>query len=293
MSSIHEVLEGLDESGLTITVLKSLDSIVPGQWTNITNFEEMIRVVTEEDDEVLIQQVGERAIELYADPDEGYQRAVSLFSQVDGFDKLAGSAAIAAKLGEKFSLLRFLDRVTPDPDKTQAVDAGLKFAAELSTFCLINGKPGDSITDFAKAVSSYAREDKMRLVAWLAIDCVLPLGPDFYTRMHDGIANMELPTLADNALFRRIAGYLPGSDKDKKDVVTRNLEASSAQLESFVKDNEITRDSLLGKIREFVDVSDSKLDYLSAMLDMSTNYYRHTGVQSVARQLVSRAYGEI
>ena len=94
----------------------------------------MVRVVTEEEDEGLIQQVGERAIELYADPEEGYQRAVSLFGHVDGFDKLAGSAALAAKMGEKFSLLRFLDRITPNADKTQAVDAGLKFGAELTTF---------------------------------------------------------------------------------------------------------------------------------------------------------------
>ena len=293
MQSIHEILEGLDESGLTITVLNSLDGIVPGEWKNITNFEEMIRVVTEEEDQALIQQVGERAIELYADPAEGYQRAVSLFGQVDGFDKLAGSAALAAKFGQKFSLLGFLDRITPDPEKTQAVDAGLKFAAELATFCLINGKPGDSVTDFAESVANYAREDKMRLAAWLAIDCVLPLGPDFYTRMHDSISKLDLSMLTGNALFKKLGSYLPGSDQDKKDIVTRNLEASSDHLERFVKDNNVTRDGLLGKIREFIDVSDSKLDYVSAMLDMSTNYYRHTGVQSVARQVISRAYGEI
>ena len=44
----------------------------------------------------------------------------------------------------------------------------------------------------------------------------------------------------------------------------------------------MSREGLLGKIREFIDVSESKLDYVAAMLDMSTNYYRHTGVQSVA-----------
>ena len=293
MKSIHELLEGLDESGFTITALNSLDSVVPGEWKNITNFEEMVRFVTEEEDDALIQKVGERAIELYADPEEGYQRAVALFGQVDGLDKLAGSAALAAKVGEKFSFLGFLDKVTPKADQTQAVDAGLKFTAEMATFCLINGMPGNSVTEFARSLSNYAREDKMRLAAWLAFDCVLPLGPDFYTKMHDGLSKLNVDQLTDNALFKRIASYLPGNDADKKQTVHDNLEASRDHLESFVKDNHVSREGLLGKLREFIDVSDSKLDYVSAMIDMSTNYYRHTGIQSVSRQVISRAYGEI
>ena len=293
MKSLHELVEDLDDSGFTVTVLNTVDSVVPGDWKNITNFEEMVRAVTEEEDDALIQQVGERAIELYADPEEGYQRAVALFGQVDGLDKLAGSAVLAAKVGEKFSFLRFLDRLTPKPDKTQAIDAGLKFAAELATFCLVNGLPGNSVSDFSRSLTSYAREDKMRLAAWLAIDCVLPLGPDFYNRMYDGLSKLDMAQLTDNGLFKAIAGYLPGSDKEKKDIVTANLEVSREHLETMVAENNISREGLLGKIRGFMEVSDSKLDYVSAMLDMSTSYYRHTGVQTVARRVISRAYGEI
>jgi hypothetical protein len=40
-------------------------------------------------------------------------------------------------------------------------------------------------------------------------------------------------------------------------------------------------------------VSDSKLDYLAAFLDVTTNYYEHTGTQTLARRLIERAYAEI
>ena len=56
----------------------------------------------------------------------------------------------------------------------------------------------------------------MRLVAWLAIDCILPLGPDFYTRMHDSIASLDLSSLTANPIFKKIADYMPGSDASKK-----------------------------------------------------------------------------
>lgn len=291
--SLHALVEGLDDSGLTVTLLGTLDAIVPGEWSNVTSFEEMIRVVTEEDDAELIQQVGERALELYADPEEGYQRAVSIFRKTDGIDQLAGSAALASKVGEKFSFLSFLGKLTPKADTTQAVDAGLKFAAEMTCFCLINGLPGDSVSDFSRSLSSYAKEDKMRLASWLAIDCVLPLGPDFYKKMHDTVSGMDLSKLQDNALFKSIQSYLPGGADAQKDIVEKNLEASGDYLEDFVKTNGIDQDSLLDKVRGFVDVGDGKLDYISAVLDMSTNYYTHTGIQTVARQVISRAYGEI
>lgn len=292
--TINELLEDLDTSGLTLTVLGALDYIVPGEWTNITSFEQMIRVVTEEDDEEVIQQVGERAIELYADPENGYQRAVSLFSRVDSIDKVAGAAAMAAKVGEKFSFLGFLDALTPKADTTQALDAALKLAAELATFCLVNGMPGDSISDFVRSMSSYAKEDKMRMAAYLAIDCVLPLGPDFYVRMHDAVAGIDVGGLTSNGLFGVVAQYLPGgSDGDKKELIQQNLEASEGYLNDFVAENGIHQEGLMDRIKGFVEVSDSKLDYVAAFLDMGTNYYRHLGTQTVVRQVISRAYGEI
>jgi hypothetical protein len=49
----------------------------------------------------------------------------------------------------------------------------------------------------------------------------------------------------------------------------------------------------MSHLKSFIDFSDDKLDYVAAFLDLSTNYYEHTGTQTVARRLIDRAYGEI
>jgi hypothetical protein len=38
---------------------------------------------------------------------------------------------------------------------------------------------------------------------------------------------------------------------------------------------------------------DGKLDYVAAFVDMTTDYFAHTGTQTVARSLISRAASEI
>lgn len=43
----------------------------------------------------------------------------------------------------------------------------------------------------------------------------------------------------------------------------------------------------------FIEVSKDRLDYLGAFLDMTVKYYRHTGIQTLARRLVERAVAEI
>ena len=46
--AIYELVNELRKNNITTTVLNALDSILPGKWENITNFEEMIRQVTGE-----------------------------------------------------------------------------------------------------------------------------------------------------------------------------------------------------------------------------------------------------
>lgn len=292
--SIHQLLEALPDSGVTPTILNGLDYLVPGEWQNITTFEGMIRYVTEEEDEELIQTIGERAIELYSDSDEGYQRAVWIYQMVDNIDQAAGAVAAANKLADSFSFLDFLGKVTPKADTTQAVDAGLKFAAELATFCLINGMPGDSVGEFASSLVDAAKEDKMRLAAWLALDCVIPLGPDFFQLIMDGIQAISEADFGSNPVFQRLSQFLPGDGiEEQRQLVLQNLDASQDHLEQFVAEREMTQEGLFETIKQYVDVADTSLDYVAAALDLTTNYFEHTGIQTVSRQLISRAYGEI
>ena len=103
---------------------------------------------------------------------------VTVFKGVDSIGTAAGALSILHGLGSRFDGLSFLKDMGPKDSSAQAVDAGMKFAAEFATFCLCNGIPGDGVGDFVSSFVNNAKEDKMRLTAWLAFDCVLPLGPD-------------------------------------------------------------------------------------------------------------------
>lgn len=291
---IHEAIKELPQTSLTTRLLSALDYIVPGEWQNITSFEGMITSVTGEDDQKIIQQVGERAIALFADPEQGYQRAVQIFRLIDDTGGLAGAVSLANKVGNSVDFMSFLDRVTPKADVTQAIDAGVKLVGELAAFCYCNGIPGDSVGDFAQSLVSYGKEDAIRLAAFLACDCLIPLGPDFLAKLTEQLSSLSADAFGSHSRFAKIAGFLPGGDiEEKRALITRNVETTGAALQGFVDGKGMTRDSVLDRIKQGLDIADDKLDYVAAGLDLTTNYFEHTGIQTVCRRLVSRAYGEI
>ncbi len=291
--ALHEVVESLPQSSLTTHLLGALDYLVPGEWTNITTFEGMVRDATGESDEGIIQQVGERAIALFADENNGYQRAVSVFRGVDSASTVAGAAAMANLLGQQFDVLSFMTDVTPKPDTTQAIDAALKLGAELTAFTLVNGIPGDSVGDFVSSLANYGKEEKMRFAAWLAFDCIVPLGPDFLNLILGAIESVSLDELADNRVFRFVSDHLPGDIAQKRDTLRSNVDQTRGHIEGFVGERGMSQESLLARVREYVQIADDKLDVLAAALDLSTNTFEHTGIQTVARRVITRAYGEI
>ncbi len=293
-NNLEELLSSLPESNMTVRLLNLLDYLVPGEWSNITSLHTAVREATGETDEDVLGAVAGRAIELYMDEDNGYQRAVGLYSLVDSASTFAGFTSMAAKLGEDVEWLGFLESATPKLETTQAIDAGLKLACELGAFCMTNGLPGDSIGDFMGALASSAKEDKMRLAAWVACDCFLPLGPDFMQKIIGTLESASESDFMQSGLFQRIAGHLPGGGLfEKKQLVTDNVKSAEGFIGSFVSERGLTHEAVIGRVKEFLDVNEDRLDYASAILDMSTNYFLHTGTQSVARRVITRAYGEI
>ena len=290
--SVHVVLEALPQTSLTTHILDALDTFVPGEWRNITVFEEMVKDVTGESDQAIIQQVGERALQLWSDESTGYQRAVSVYKGIDSASTVAGVAALASMAGQKFEILSFLSDVTPKPDTTQAIDAGVKLAGELVAFTLTNGLPGDSVSDFAAALVNYGKEEKIRLAAWLAIDCVLPLGPDFILKILEALDG-PLESLQESRAFQFVSAHLPGGLGEQRDTIKKNLEESRGHLEGLVANHGISQESVLAKVKEYIAIADDKLDVAAAALDLATNTFEHTGTQTVVRRVVARAYGEI
>jgi len=291
--ALHTLLEGLPRQSLTTRLLGALDWVVPGEWRNVTVFEDMIKDVTGEEDQALIQQVGERAMALWNDPAQGYQRAVTVYRGVDHVATGAGLASVFSMVADRVELFEKVRDVTPKPDTVQAVDAAVKLAAELAAFTLVNGIPGDSIGDFSKSVAEYGKDERMRMVAWLAFDCIIPLGPDFFAKILDALHKVDLDALSNHSVFRFVADHLPGDLARKKQILEENVADTGERLSAFASDKGMTQESLLTKVREYVDVADDKLDVLAAALDMTTNAFEHTGIQTVTRRIVSRAYGEI
>ncbi|MGJ5628578.1 hypothetical protein [Nostoc sp. CALU 1950] len=292
--SIVELVDQLPTGGLTVSMLKSLDFVAPGQWQNTVGFVNTIKTVTGEDDEDLIQQIGERAIYLFNDKSQGYQTALWLYQTVDATDRALGAAALANKVGEKIPLLGFLNSVTPKPDKAQTIDLTLKLVAELLAFCQINGIPGDSIGDFVASLGEYSGESLIRMVALVCVDGLIPLGPDFISKAISGINQTNPQELEQNSTFQNIKDVIPGNNASSKlNFIGESFDSVKGWMSGLVSANNLTPQKVVSNLQSFVDIADDKLDYLAAFLDVSTNYYEHTGTQTLAHRLIERAVAEI
>ncbi len=134
----------------------------------------------------------------------------------------------------------------------------------------------------------------MRMAALLTIDGLVPLGPDFVGTMRQHLEKADADELADNKMFKRINEAIPGDGANGKlAFITESVGAVSGWMEAFIYEHGVTVDNTLSSIGRFIELSDSKLDYIAAFLDMTTNYYEHTGIQTIARRLIERAVNEI
>ena len=293
--SIFELVDNLPTNNVTIMMLRSLDSIVPGQWENTVGFENTIRKVTGETDEEIIQQVGDRAVWLYNDKSQGYRRAMWLYQTVDRADRALGTAAIANKVGDKIPLIGgLLNRVTPNPNKAQALDLCIKLVVELVAFCQINGIPGDSIGDFVASLADYSGESLMRMAALISVDGLIPLGPDFLLKAQSTLGGIGPKELESNQTFSSVKELIPGGNsRGQLNFIGESFDSVKGWMSNFVAQRNLTPQKVMGNLQGFLEFSDSKLDYVAAFLDMSTNYYEHTGTQTLARRLIERAIDEI
>jgi hypothetical protein len=292
--TIYELVDKLPTGGLTVMSLRALDFAIPGEWQNVVGFDNTIRTVTGETDEDLIQQIGDRAVILYNDKSQGYQTALWLYQTVTSGSKLLGTAALANKVGEKIPLLGFLDKVTPKPEKAQTIDLGVKLVVELVAFCQINGIPGDSIGDFLGALGDYSGESLMRMAALVCFDGLIPLGPNFIQTVLSRFDTMSPQELQQNQSFNSVKDLIPGGNVEgQKNFIVQSFDSVSGWMSGFVSSHDLTPQKVVRNLSSFIDIADDKLDYLAAFLDVSTNYYEHTGIQTLARRLIERASAEI
>ena len=291
---IARLMDELPTSGVTIYMLKGLDFVVPGQWQNITGFETMIRTVTNETNPRRLEAIARRATELYNDPAQGYQRAMWLYQTVDTADKVLAATAMANKIGEKIGFLSFLGNLTPKSDTVQAIDFGLKLTTEMLAFGLINGLPRDGVMQFAQSLSNYSGENIMRLATLICVDGLVPLGPDFLSKIGGTLTQTQPAELQSNGIYQQVSSLIPGDGAAQQLGFIQQLFASSREwINNFQVSHNLSPQTVLGSLKNVIDIADGKLDYVGAFLDATTNYYAHTGTQSIARHVIARAASEV
>lgn len=292
---IHVRLHELPERSVTTLALNALDFIVPGEWKNVNDFREMIAVTTGVTDQEDQNEIARKAIGYYDSDDEHYQTAMRLFELVDSLDKAASVMAAANKIGENFNMLGFMERWTPKADTTQAIDAGLKLIVEVINYFLLYGWPKDGgVGAFVDGLKSYGKDELMRLTAWIVFDGIVPLGPDFMRKVTDAMNRVSSDELGNNKIYKAIESYIPGtSASDKQNFIQKALVSSQAWITDFVQKRGITQEKVVAKLQSVLNTADNSLDFLAAALDATTNYYEHTGTQTVARAVIKRAHKDI
>ncbi|OUL18307.1 Tudor-knot domain-containing protein [Nostoc sp. 106C] len=291
--SIIQLVDELPNDNITVKVLKALDYVAPGEWNNLVGFDNSIRVITGETDAKVIQKIRDRAVSLYHDPQNGYQTAIKLYQTIDKADTAMATAALANKVGEKIGFLSFLSNITPKADVTQTIDLVLKIAVEIIAFSKLNGIPSPNPQAFATSLAeNYKDASLTRMVALVCLDGMLPLGPDFLSKIHNIISGADASSIvAQNPVFLAVNNFLPGNNPGEKfGFITQAFNSVQGWMNNLVAKTGLTPQSISSHLGNFIQIADDNLDFVAAFLDQTTNYYEHTGIQTVARTLILRSH---
>ncbi len=290
-STLSHELGELSARSLTTLTLTALDFVIPGKYENVRNLEDMVKDVTGDVRVGRVQAIANHVDQLYAE-DGGARRAVFFYGLADSTDKVVAAASLANKVGEKFGALSFLEKLTPKADTSQTIDLCLKLTCEALGHLSLRGLSKEAIGQWADDLNrneQYGNEAALRLAAIIGIDGLIPLGPDFLSKVGEKLSSGSLGW-TENPLFQKLAEHLPGGGSaEKAGFISSILQKSLAPLNSFMEKTGLTRDKVVGSIQKVTDLSDNRLDYVAAFFDASTSYMSHTGVQTVARHLTSKS----
>lgn len=283
--SIVELVDNLPTDNITVKVLKTISTFTPGKWENLVGFDNTITAVTGETSAKKIGKIRDRSLALYDDKKQGYQTAIWLYRTVDNTDKGIAAAAIADKLGDKFSFIPFLDKITPKADLIQSVDLRIKLVAELIAFSRLN-QLSLNPAQFAGALKqNYQDEALLRMASLICIDGILPLGVNFVSKIKQDLEKRD--DLKANPAYDAVGELIPV--ENKAEFIDQSFNTAGDWLDNFSQKLGVTPETLSNKLGGFIELTDGKLDYLAAFLDGSTNFFEHTGIQTVARRLITEA----
>ncbi len=285
---ISELVDRLPQRSITTMVLGALDFAVPGQWKTYPDFASMAREITGEHRAGKLQVICHHADQLYSGEQKGSQRAVWLYQSIDGSDRMLAAASLAHQLGDSVKLLGLLSKVTPKPDTLQALDLAMKVAAEALAHLNLHGVKGENFSEFERSLSHSAHESRMRMAALAALDGVIPLGPDFVSKVTSVLESSDEQQFQQSGLFARLAPMLPGAAAVAS--VRSAFAASAGWLSGFTSAQGLNREGLLGRLQGVLKVADGKLDTVASLLDVCTDYLSYTGTQTAARHCIIQSW---
>jgi len=294
MSTVLERLDRLPRRDLTVLALKGISTLVPGDWQNITSANALIASVMGSDDPALIAMVRERADTLSGARHEGYGRALSLYDAVNRSQKAAGGLRSLANVGGVLPLIKQVAKLTPTSDTLQAVDLGLKVAAEMLAFTQVNGLPGDSFAEFGASLHEYAGEARVRMAALICFDALLPLGDQALQRLDDLLGQVGQKELRLSPAYAGMAAMIPGRGDDAHlSFLRRGLDQWLGWAGGYTSSLGLSAQKAVQALETTLGPWQGGFEQLATFLDAFTDTYQHTGVQAVARRLVERAAAEI
>ena len=294
MSTVLERLDRLPRRDLTVLALKGISTLVPGDWQNITSANALIASVMGSDDPALIAQVRERADTLSRARHEGYGRALSLYDAVNRSQKAAGGLRLLANVGGVLPLIKRVAKLTPTSDTLQAVDLGLKVAAEMLAFTQVNGLPGDSFAEFGASLNEYAGEARVRMAALICFDALLPLGDQALQRLDNLLGQVGQKELRLSPAYAGMAAMIPGRGDDAHlSFLRRGVDQWLGWAGGYASSLGLSGQKAVRALETTLGPWQGGFEQLATFLDAFTDTYQHTGVQAVARRLVERAAAEI
>ncbi|MEL6788918.1 MAG: hypothetical protein AAFO76_16315, partial [Cyanobacteria bacterium J06607_15] len=100
--------------------------------------------------------------------------------------------------------------------------------------------------------------------------------------------------LESNSTFKGVSESIPGGNsRGKLNFIGESFDSVKGWMSDFVSSKNLSPEKVMNNLQGFLEFSDNKLDYVAAFIDVSTNYYEHTGTQTLARRLIERAFDEI
>jgi len=135
----------------------------------------------------------------------------------------------------------------------------------------------------------------MRLATMICVDGVLPLGPDFLSKSIEMLdSSKTVNSLRENDRFQRLRGMIPGdAASDQVGFIKESMDAMTGWVGNFVAENNITQNRVVETVKGISDKYEGAMDFIAAALDLTCDYFEHTGIQSVTRSLITRAKSEI